>query len=479
MSAPHRELIDRILFILFGSWLFILAQECAAQQPVDLKSSNPDPTEDILDQAKYLNYIMVHQDGYPIGRNLKPVGNKDNDDFRSKYVGKILSDIDEYARETWTNQHKKPQILIFVHGGSNPYEAGLRKVEDLSGKDGRSAGSSYYPIFILWNSDLMSSVRDNLVKIRGAEVTNTAWGWLTSPFVAAGQFASSLFDVVPMMWPLVRATWPSCTGAQSWWEYPVSCGSFVITVPTRAFITSPLIELFGAPAWATVNRRARLILAPKLELNPYAREGALFTFMQELNARISTQDGNTKWKWKNSNDTNDHIPIEITLVGHSMGTIVSDEILRAFPKIPFERIVYLASASSVRDVDTAVLPYLDGNKKTKFWAFTLSRANEARTGMRIVDLLERGSLLVWIDHLFEDVKTKGQLRFGICENLTQSKSGFVEQREEPYKGRLTVVRFEGKENEPTTHWEFDEGKIFKKILDRVYGQDVLPIPDCR
>ncbi|MBI3058550.1 MAG: hypothetical protein HYY81_04475 [Deltaproteobacteria bacterium] len=94
-------------------------------------------------------------------------------------------------------------------------------------------------------------------------------------------------------------------------------------------------------------------MAPKLELNPYAREGALLTFIQELNTRIFTQDGNTKWKWKNSNDTNDHIPIEITLVGHSMGTIVADEILRAFPKIPFERIVYLASASSVRDVDTA------------------------------------------------------------------------------------------------------------------------------
>ena len=479
MGAPYRELIDRILLLLFGSWLFILAQECAAQQPVDLGSSNPNPAEDIAAQAKSLNYIMVHQDGYPIGRNLKPVGNNDNDEFRSKYVGKILSDIDGYARETWTKQHKKPQILISVHGGWNPYEAGLKKVEDFLGKDGRSAGSSYFPIFILWNSDLISSVSDNLVKIRGAEVTNTAWGWLTSPFVAAGQFASSLFDVVPMIWPLVRETWPSCTGAQSWWEYPISCGSFVITVPTRALITSPLIELLGAPAWNTINRHARLTLAPKLELNPYAREGALFTFMQELSTRISTQDGNTKWKWGDSNDTSDYIPVEITLVGHSIGTIVVDEILRAFPKIPWERIVYMASASSVRDVETAVLPYLDVNKKTKFWAFTLSRANEARTGMRVVDLLERGSLLVWIDHLFEDVRTKGQLRFGVCENLTQSKSGFVEQREGSYKGRLAVVRFEGKENEPTTHWEFDEAKIFKKILDRVYGQDTPPTSDCR
>ena len=57
------------------------------------------------------------------------------------------------------------------------------------------------------------------------------------------------------------------------------------------------------------------------------------------------------------------------LVGHSMGAILSAELLRLFPEIPFDHIVFMGAACPIRDLDEKVFPYLahPKNRDAKFY----------------------------------------------------------------------------------------------------------------
>ena len=41
--------------------------------------------------------------------------------------------------------------------------------------------------------------------------------------------------------------------------------------------------------------------------------------------------------------------MRIIMTGHSMGTIVINELVQLFPNLPYENLVYMAGAASVRD----------------------------------------------------------------------------------------------------------------------------------
>jgi hypothetical protein len=138
-----------------------------------------------------------------------------------------------------------------------------------------------------------------------------------------------------------------------------------------------------------------------------------------------------------------------------------DHLLRAFPEVHYHRIVYLASASSLEDFDISVLPYLTNHPYTKFWAFTLSERDE--TGEKLpVDVVERGSLLVWIDNLFESELTRSQRRFGRYEYYCK-----YYQLPKLYLSQVRVVQFQGQEGEPREHGEFDNEDKLEGILRRV------------
>lgn len=111
----------------------------------------------------------------------------------------------------------------------------------------------------------------------------------------------------------------------------------------------------------------------------------------------------------------------ITLIGHSMGAIVANEILLRHPKtLPIDNIVYLAAACSVRESQDAVIPYLRQEKghgaSAEFYSLSLHPVAEItetfmspeRAKPRVLDytkataglLVPRGSLLQWLDAFF-------------------------------------------------------------------------------
>src|SRR5881296_2962462 len=80
-------------------------------------------------------------------------------------------------------------------------------------------------------------------------------------------------------------------------------------------------------------------------------QGTARLLLDALRARMKAP---RKWHDENGKEVGD---LAITLVGHSMGTMILNNVLEDYTDLSFDRIVYLAAAASIDDVRGAVLPY--------------------------------------------------------------------------------------------------------------------------
>jgi len=189
---------------------------------------------------------------------------------------------------------------------------------------------------------------------------------------------------------------------------------YFATLPSRLLV-EPVVDTLGASAWDNMVRQTRLLFNIDDEFtgkaseiarqetdagNPVGvanipRSGGLSIFLKRLSDTIKEdiQNGDTR-------------PWEITLIGHSMGTIIINQILRETMELklmlPIRDIVYMAAATTVRDFQDSVLAYLHKDEKAKFYNLTLHPVAEEREtydlGPVPFDPGPRGSLLVLIDN---------------------------------------------------------------------------------
>lgn len=111
--------------------------------------------------------------------------------------------------------------------------------------------------------------------------------------------------------------------------------------------------------------------------------------------------------------------VPITLVAHSAGALVANEMVRRCPALPFHNIVYLAAACSIRDWSVAVLPHLAAHPGSRFYNLSLHPVNEVGE-INAADLAPRGSLLVWIDEFLAHPETVQDRMMGRWENIIQA-----------------------------------------------------------
>jgi pimeloyl-ACP methyl ester carboxylesterase len=111
----------------------------------------------------------------------------------------------------------------------------------------------------------------------------------------------------------------------------------------------------------------------------------------------------------------------ITIAGHSMGAIVTSEILRRYPDLPYSNIVYMAAACTIGDFESAVVPRLQDHPQAHFYNLCLSPYNEVReTSWEFLNLAPRGSLLVWIDGFFSNPLIFEDRMLGRWDNILQA-----------------------------------------------------------
>jgi len=119
--------------------------------------------------------------------------------------------------------------------------------------------------------------------------------------------------------------------------------------------------------------------------------------------------------------------VELTVIGHSMGTIVINELLPLFRELPVKDIVYMASAASVRDSKRSLAPLLsheDNSKHSqKFYNLMLHPMNDAQE-LAVKGMAPSGSLLAWIDEMYENPRTMLDRKFGKWRNVRATKHIF-------------------------------------------------------
>lgn len=352
---------------------------------------------------------------------------------------------------------EKRKVLIFIHGGLNTQTGTIERANDLYKKIEKSCS---FPIFVNWQSSLLSSYRDHLFNIRQGKWRD-GWHWISlAPFYLIEDLMRSIARI-PTSWVFMFHN-DFETTAESQYELsadisynshkeeylknefgegtpaiPISEGAdnrtdtemstsflkYAVTLPTK-LIGAPILDAMGKSSWDVMKHRAHMLFHKEGEftqdlnptnLKPIHRsdkwclpeeqqkdqekigfekgKGGLSDFFCQFREKVNAEPG----RW------------EITLVGHSMGSIIINEILRRFSDVDFTNIVYMGAAATIRDYEDSVFPYLQNHKNTNVFHLVLHHEAEARERWdeipRVVDLPPRGSLLVWIDNFLSKPET--------------------------------------------------------------------------
>jgi len=414
---------------------------------------------------------------YSIDLPLFKAPNQGQPPGEEQYLDRIIDGI--------RASHKK-RVLIIIHGGMNFVKSAVERGAELSSLI--QAQSPYYPIFVCWDSNPISTYGDNLLNVRNGEsqrqLRGRYYAWLTSPFYLAADLgragtaapavfsqqavndlhatAPGIFDDsravfarinyadpktrnVPLIHPVAGIDVSVGANRKGPLENTARAISYWALLPTR-IVTAPIIDALGKSAWENMNRRISAMLRPQTEFldDPHQQAegtgskmrngvavvpngayqpptGGLAVFMQRLDHFYNQEPAGKD--------------IKTTLIGHSMGAIVINQMLHycndntgerevantrkghaSHLKLRIEHIVYMAAACTTEDFSYTVLPYLETHKKTDFYNLTLHPLADYREIAMPGDLIPRGSLLAWIDTFFGNPRTSFNRTYGKFDN---------------------------------------------------------------
>jgi len=247
-------------------------------------------------------------------------------------------------------------------------------------------------------------------------------------------------------------------------------GRWVITYPVKVPSTL-ILDLFGVQSWKNMLRRTRTMFEresefiPMLEYNeaeslnkylPPPRPDTV-TFLDKLN-----YTGRKGAMWHFGNDLTNGMAVPgpgerstITIIGHSMGAIVACELLQRFHALPVDNVVFEAAACSISNFKTNIIPFLEeqnlraqiaglegkdpGNVvKTHVYNLCLhDDAENAEKNPGELDLSQRGSLLTWVDTLYQTPESENDRTFGRWVNAILATDDFPSD----ILDRITIKEF--------------------------------------
>ena len=421
-----------------NSFVTILAS-CAVPALMSLLCSCAGP---VVSDYTMKRIIAINDDGsphgYPIERGSRVIPAEDYS--YSNHVQSIIDSIRESGR---TN------ILIYVFGGMNTLDETVERSANLS--RAISETSDYYPILVNWESSLFDAYYDHLVWYRRG-VRDPYLGPALSPFYlmadlgraftrlpinlvfqSYGMYANYALapqvdedDAAEIQGLRIRAY----IGEDYTPLSQVILRQIVYTLgfPARV-ITTPLIDAGGKNAWDTMLRRTQTVFrrAHTIDITDDERfdiafsppDGALSILMDAL-VELYHQDTNYVF----------------TLIGHSMGPIILNELICRYYMLPYHNIVYLAPSCTIREFGNSVIPYMCINTNCTFYNLCLHQNADANDMMWWV-FLPRGSILEWIDTFLGDPLILTDLTLGKWENSIRS----LPRLSEEFRSRVVIKAF--------------------------------------
>ena len=366
--------------------------------------------------------IAINDDGSPyplpvkVGEKIIPASNYNY----SNHVASIINSIKKSG---------KSNILIFVFGGMNSIDATLEKSYGLATAITNS--SDYYPILINWESSLFDAYYEHLMWNRRG-LYSTYLGPPLAPFYLLADLGRAVTRLpINLVYQTISA--PEDYDIESEFNeteqasiekmklriyagkdytplYSKIARSIVYTCgfPVRLF-TTPLIDACGKSAWDIMLKRTRTAFQKQQEneinfnkktkqLAFIPRNGAFAILMNALQNLY----------------TNDNKYV-FTLIGHSLGPVMLNEMIRRYPTLPYKNIVYLAASCTIRDTRYALNPYANIHTNFTFYNLCINE-NADRYDMMWFAVLPRGSILEWIDTFLGDPLTYDDLTLGKWSN---------------------------------------------------------------
>ncbi|MBI3319943.1 MAG: hypothetical protein HYZ89_05100, partial [Candidatus Omnitrophica bacterium] len=441
------------------------------------------------ERAVQYHMINVDKDGKytpsPPGVRFHPNAGQDDPKVYEEFLDRLFQEVqDSRVYQTGARKH----IVIYVHGGLNMYHNSIKNVEALYGTIG---ADGVYPIFINWRSfffttygEYLTSVRQGkpsrlapvtaplyfvtdlasavvrgpkALVIQGAHVLNT-WrerGFRPVERIGAGERTTDDADPKrPYIHyvPLMAQPRHTKLHNQVW---------YWVTMP-GTWLLNPFVSEIGRPAWDIMQRRNQTlfrmpsefeqgvcadrggrVLTPEERERCYRGTGALAVFLQRLDAFLKDKaQGGTE-------QDNGHYTV--TLIGHSMGTIVVNQILSECPQMHFDNVVFMGAAVSTHEVLDHTIPYLAAHPTTQL--YNLSLAPDAENSeTSLIGVEPSGSLLVWIDSYYTSPLTQLDRTFGRWENVRSALHVFPPEiltRQMHFK----IFGFDAT-NSPQEHGEF-------------------------
>lgn len=473
--------------LIFSLSLFLLS--CSSSQ----KKENKVPL-DLKTLSLYQMYIDAD------GNLLSPIG-KTRIENEDEYVDKILKNYFDLK-----SKNKDLELMIFIHGGLNEYGGSTRRAKNILEKELKNIlKEGKYPLFISWDSGFLKNYTDHLLFLRrGSRVTNIS-GPLSSPFILLEDFFRSVVRIpANLYYASVRAaTTPIQIKTNLEEAYDIEINKIEVPESERTnfdlnisnsksdkwkdkshvfkdfwsignpvkLIGAPLSDGFATGAWNSMLRRTDLILTkditPKTIIN-FSKINNESTVSKEVENKTAVTKLLDKYlKKEKSQPINKNFTGvvkkygNVTIIGHSMGAIVANNIISKYQDINFTNIVYMAAASKIRDIEYIISPYLKVNKNTEFYNLSLNPYREINENMAW-DFIPRGSLLVYLDSVFTDVNSYQDRMAGNWYNIILAANNVFP---EDIRSRVHLTQYGIYEDEtkaPQTHGAFDEFKFWSE-----------------
>jgi hypothetical protein len=389
----------------------------------------------------------------------------------------------EHAKEIPSRVKSPPpgktyHLLVFIHGGLNVEKDRLerafidanRMLRDASvagdAPGSLGEGELWYPLFVTWPSGGIQSYVDQRVNYNQGDYDSDFKRW-SSPLYFLTDGVESVVRA-PVAWAEsiswfrlglepevakvgdqigcaesgpnyrcvpVRGRDDRASSDEFWYWSPVGMVGRVVTVP--------VVEAVGQPAWDAMLSRTHMLMRKPFNVDAFAEaEGKL--------------DGKGDL-WYLFNVISELPPDErpsITLIGHSMGAIVVNQILRNFPDLPYRNIVFMGGAASVRDTLIALdeVAPAEARPDLRFYNLSLHQVAEANE-VGYFGTVSKGSLLEWVDRMYTTPATFADRTVGKWINAVMAHGDFLPLEE---RLQMSFKRFGLSCAEPLKHGEFDE-----------------------
>ena len=459
----HGDLTDPKLFQIYidpaGHLLDPENEEPIAISAIPIRNPNPAGVNDASSKIKAIKERVA----------------KEEAETEVRYVDRIIS--------TFSNLRKadsRYELAIFIHGGLNSFESTTERVADLRQP---MLDECKYPLFISWNSGWGSNYSDHLLWIhRGVQSPRLAS--VLSPLTLAEDITRSVFRAAPALINNNHQTF-STRESNALKDSIASIAEgntvnlrpffleelldrkfsipdpYTLVNPVR-FAAIPFVDGFGSGSYNSMIRRTELVLRKE-------RDDSV------PNGKVpSTAATRFFIRWQEETESNPILSgASLSLFAHSMGTLIANDIISNFPRIMFDRIVYMAAACRVSDLKS-VANYLLINPAAHFFNLSLHPQRDVWE-RSYADFTPRGSLLIWIDQFLGSVNSFGDRTAGFLRNIAPRAADLFD--DSALRGRVTMTVFSDQLPSPIEHGDFDAYRFWRPAFWTADDCTPIRVPD--